>query len=254
MQLPRKHRDEALLGEIIEQLLAVREFLYSPLLGKVPPPAIFSLVSQGNMCDHSANPTLKAEASWPVATSLPQRSMSIPNVISPLVKKQHTELRVDTRPCTWKRVLNCFNHVKCCQSSALLDNNDISCFTAPSPPFPWPSGAGLVPSLEPKVSALLAKWAGLGEGDPPGQGLLGKEKVKFDISKVFSADIFTPASHTFTFPAALYFLDTGQEPQHTPQGYLLSGVISEVKTISPVSSGANAVGKPFLWFTLVFFL
>lgn len=141
MQLPRKHRDEALLGEIIEQLLAVREFLYSPLLGKVPPPAIFSLVSQGNMCDHSANPTLKAEASWPVATSFPQRSMSIPNVISPLVKKQHMELRVDTRPCTWKRVLNCFNHVKCCQSSALLDNDDVSCFTAPSPPFPWPSGA-----------------------------------------------------------------------------------------------------------------
>lgn len=220
MQLPHKHRDEALLGEIIEQLLAVREFLYSPLLGKVPPPAIFSLVSQGNMCDHSANPTLKAEASWPLATSFPQRSMSIPNVISPLVKKQHMELRVDTRPCTWKRVLNCFNHVKCCQSSALLDN-DVSCFTEPSPPFHGPGEPAWYPACSWTSPALLARWAGLVEGDPPGQGLLGKENVKFEISKVFNADIFTPASHTFTFQYALYLLDIGQEPQHTPQGYLL---------------------------------
>lgn len=34
-----------LLGEIIEQLLAVMELLYSPLLGKVPLTAIFSLLS-----------------------------------------------------------------------------------------------------------------------------------------------------------------------------------------------------------------
>lgn len=73
------------------------------------------------------------------------------------------------------------------------------------------------------VAALLARWAGLVEEHPPGQGPLGKENVKFEISKLFNADVFTRASHIhLLFPQAkLYLLDTWQEPQHIPQGYLL---------------------------------
>lgn len=221
MQLPRKHRDEALLGEIIEQVLAVREFLYSPLLGKVPPPAIFSLVSQGNMCDHSANPTLKAEASWPVATSLPQRSMSIPNVISPLVKKQHMELRVDTRPCTWKRVLNCFNHVKCCQSSALLDNDRLLFHsTISSVSMALGSRLGTQPGAEGLSSPGKVGWT-LGGGSSWPRSAGKREGEVWYKQSVQCRHLHSSKPH-FYFPSCtLLFRHRARTPAHTSRLFIV---------------------------------